>query len=201
MTSPRVPPPAITAALRVFRQYKDLAERAVAQVSDQALHQALDEDTNAIAVILQHVAGNLTSRFTEFLTSDGEKPWRDRDGEFVDVHRSRTELMALWEQGWSCLFGALEVLTPADLDKTVFIRGEAHPVWLAVARALAHCAYHVGQIVLIARVLAGDQWETLTIPRGGSAVYNRAVWGRSSDPNDSSLPGDAVPPSPEPCSP
>jgi hypothetical protein len=164
------------AALVSFRYHKNLADRAVAQVSDKALRRPLDPHTNSIAVIMKHVAGNLCSRWTDFLASDGEKPWRNRDDEFVDAFSSRQELQDAWENGWRCVLAALESLTEADLDRTVEIRGEAHTVALATQRSLAHTSYHVGQIVILARHWAGDVWETLTIPRGGSAAHNQAAW-------------------------
>ena len=167
----------VSAALVSFRYHKQLAEAAVGQLPDAKLHEPLDENTNAIAVIMKHVAGNLRSRFTDFLTSDGEKPWRDRDREFADTFGSRDELMEFWEEGWNCLLVALESLGEEDLGRTVTIRGEPHSVSLAVARSLAHCAYHVGQIVLVARVLAKDNWQTLTIARGQSAAHNQQHWG------------------------
>lgn len=160
-----------------FRSNKALADRAIEQLPDDRLHIALDANTNSIAVILKHVAGNLRSRWTDFLTTDGEKPWRNRDDEFVDTFTSRAALLADWESGWDRLFATLTSLTAADLGRTVPIRGEPHTVPLAVQRSLAHCGYHVGQIVLIARVLAGEQWTTLTIPRGASAGYNQKIWG------------------------
>ncbi len=167
----------IDGALAAFRANKGWADRAVAQLPDEKLHVALDPETNSIAVVMKHVAGNLLSRWTDFLTTDGEKPWRDRDDEFVDTFAARGDLLAYWESGWGRLFDALEALTPADVARTVAIRGEPHSVPLAIQRSLAHCGYHVGQIVLIARILAGDSWETITIPRGGSAGFNRRVWG------------------------
>jgi len=170
----------IGGAAVVFRSNKGWADKAVAQLPDEKLHVALDPNTNCVAVIMKHVAGNLRSRWTEFLTSDGEKPWRDRDNEFVDSFASRSDLLAFWEQGWNCLFETLASLTPSDLARTVTIRGEPHSVPLAIHRSLAHCGYHVGQIVMIARILAGDQWQTITIPRGKSAAFNQAVWGQGS---------------------
>jgi hypothetical protein len=128
---------------------------------------------------MKHVAGNLLSRWTDFLTADGEKPWRNRDDEFVDSFADRRELLDYWERGWDRLFEALAALTPGDLGKTVLIRGQPHSVPLAIHRSLAHCGYHVGQIILIARVLAGDNWETITIPRGASTTFNQAVWGKT----------------------
>jgi uncharacterized damage-inducible protein DinB len=166
-------------AVASFRYHKNLADRAVAQLSDDALRRALDEHTNSIAVIMKHVGGNLRSRWTDFLTTDGEKPWRNRDDEFVDAFASRDEVLAAWEAGWTALFDALQSLTQADMGRTVTIRGEPHSVALATERSLAHTCYHVGQIVILARHWAGDKWETLTIPRGASATHNQSVWGGS----------------------
>jgi hypothetical protein len=166
----------IDGALTAFRANKGLADKAVGQVPDEKLHVTLDPNTNSIAVIMKHVAGNLLSRWTDFLTTDGEKPWRHRDEEFVDAVTARAELTAHWNSGWQRLFDSLEGLSAADLCKTVTIRGEPHSVPLAIERSLAHCSYHVGQIVLIARILAGDNWTTITIPRGASASVNQRVW-------------------------
>jgi uncharacterized damage-inducible protein DinB len=166
----------VSAILNAFEANKKLADRAVAQVPDDQLHVALDPNANSIAVIMKHVAGNLSSRWTDFLTSDGEKPWRDRDDEFVDTFKNRAELLETWERGWACLRSTLQSLTADDLGKTVLIRGEPHTVPLAMSRSLAHTAYHVGQIVQVARVHAGESWKTLTIPRGGSEQFNRANW-------------------------
>jgi hypothetical protein len=168
----------IEGALTAFRSNKGWADKAVAQLGDDKLHVALDPNTNCIAVIMKHVAGNLLSRFTDFLATDGEKPWRNRDEEFVDTFMKREELLAYWESGWQRLFDSLTDLAPGDLSKSVTIRGEPHTVPLAIQRSLAHCGYHVGQIVLIARILAGEQWTTITIPRGASARYNQRVWGK-----------------------
>jgi len=169
----------IASAGVVFRSNKQWADKAVAQVSDDLLHVALDPNTNCIAVIMKHVAGNLASRWTDFLTTDGEKPSRNRDDEFVDSFAHRAELLEYWEQGWNRLLETLGRLGPGDLGKTVLIRGQPHSVPLAIYRSLAHCGYHVGQIIMIARILAGDKWETITIPRGASAAFNQKVWGKS----------------------
>ena len=168
----------ITSAITSFRANKEWADKAVAQLPDDKLHIPLDDNTNSIAVIMKHVAGNLKSRWTDFLTTDGEKPWRNRDDEFVDSFTSRQEVLNCWEEGWTCLFETLESLQPDDLSKTVTIRGEPHSVPLAIHRSLSHCGYHVGQIIMIARILAGDNWNTITIPRGHSASYNKSVWGK-----------------------
>ena len=166
----------LDSAIAKYKAQRHLAERAIVQVSDEKLHQPLDENTNSVAVIMKHMAGNMLSRWTDFLTTDGEKQWRDRDSEFVDDFHSRDDLMAFWHLGWDCLFSTLTALTVDDLTKSVRIRGEPHNVIEAIHRGLDHGAYHVGQIVLVARVLAKDNWTTLTIPRGGSEEYNRRVW-------------------------
>jgi hypothetical protein len=164
-------------AKAAFEYNKDLAERAVAQLTDEQLHKPLHSETNNVAVIMKHVAGNLLSRWTDFLTTDGEKPWRDRDDEFIDSFAARSELMDFWQRGWTSLFDALDALRPADMHATVSIRGERLSVPLAIARSLAHCGYHVGQIVLISRILVGDGWKTLTIPKGSSKQHNASNWG------------------------
>jgi hypothetical protein len=172
----------IPEALAVFRSQKDLADRAIAQVSDENLHIALDPNTNSIAVIMKHVAGNMISRWTDFLTSDGEKPGRDRDEEFIDRFASRKEVLDFWERGWATLFSTMESLKHEDLERTVTIRGEPHSVIRAIYRQLSHYGYHVGQIVQVARIHAGERWTTLTIPRGGSAEHNRRAWQKADRP-------------------
>src|SRR5688500_807449 len=153
----------IAAAINAFEANKRLADRAVAQVPDDKLHVALDANTNSIAVIMKHVAGNLLSRWTDFLTTDGEKPGRNRDDEFIDSFHSRAEVLDCWERGWDCLLATLKTLAPEDFGKSVMIRGEPHTVPLAMERSLGHTCYHVGQIVQVARIHAGKKWNTLTI--------------------------------------
>lgn len=167
----------IDGTLAALRSNKGWADKAVAQVSDEKLHLALDANTNSIAVIMKHVAGNLLSRWTDFLTTDGEKPWRNRDDEFVDSFATREELVAFWDSGWQRFSDTLASFCPEDLARTVTIRGEPHTVSLAIQRSLAHTTYHVGQIVMVSRILAGDHWTTITIPSGGSGNYNQKVWG------------------------
>jgi hypothetical protein len=169
----------VSAIINAFEANKRWADRAVEQLPDDKLHIALDANTNSVAVIMKHVAGNLLSRWTDFLTTDGEKPWRNRDSEFVDTFASRAELLAWWERGWACLFQTLKSLKGADLEKTVMIRGEPHSVPLALERSLGHTCYHIGQIIQVARIHAGEKWNTLTIPRGGSEQYNKANWGQT----------------------
>ncbi len=165
----------LTDSLDLFHYYKNLAERAMAQVSDQELYTALDAEANSIAVIVKHMAGNMRSRWTGFLTSDGEKPDRNRDTEFEDAPATREALLAMWEAGWQCLFSAIEPLSDADLQRTVTIRGEAHSVMQAVNRQVAHYAYHCGQIVLLAKHFKYDDWKSLSVPRKQSAEFNRRV--------------------------
>jgi len=165
----------IADALSLFRYYKQLAERAMQQVSDEQLFAVLDPETNSIAVIVKHMVGNMSSRFTDFLTTDGEKPARNRDGEFVDPPSTRQTLLAEWEAGWNCVFAAIEPLTDADLGRTITIRGEAHSVMQAINRQLAHYPHHVGQIVLLAKHFASDHWQSLSVPRNMSAEFNRSV--------------------------
>ncbi len=167
----------INGSISAFRSNKGWADKAIAQLSDDKLHVALDANTNSIAVIMKHVAGNLLSRWTDFLTTDGEKSWRNRDDEFVDTFENRDQLISYWESGWKTLFDSLSVLSGEDLGKNVTIRGELHSVPLAMQRSLAHTTYHIGQIILISRILAGDNWTTITIPRGGSSNFNQRVWG------------------------
>jgi hypothetical protein len=162
-------------ALEVFRYYKRLAERAMDQVTDEQLFETLDRETNSIAITVKHMAGNMRSRWTDFLTTDGEKPNRNRDAEFVDPPTTRTALLADWENGWSCLFKAIEPLTDADLRRRVTIRAEAHSVMQAINRQLAHYPHHVGQIVLLAKHFACEQWQSLSVPRNKSAEFNRKV--------------------------
>ncbi len=162
-------------ALAVLRYYKRLAERAMEQVTDEQLFAGIDKEANSIAVIVKHMAGNMRSRWADFLTTDGEKPDRDRDSEFVEPPATRKELQAVWEDGWGRVFSAIEPLTDADLGRTVTIRGEAHSVMQAINRQLAHYPHHVGQIVLLAKHFACDHWQSLSVPRNKSAEFNRRV--------------------------
>jgi len=162
-------------SIAVFHYYKKLAERAMAQCPDAGLFATLDAESNSIAIIVKHMAGNMRSRWTDFLTSDGEKPDRNRDTEFEAPPTARAELMEMWERGWRLLFGALEPLGDADLTRTITIRTEPHSVMQAINRQVAHYSYHAGQIVYLARHFAGDKWQTLTVPKKKSAEFNRQV--------------------------
>jgi hypothetical protein len=162
-------------SLSVFRYYKRLAEAAMVQVTDEQLFAVLDPEMNSIALTVKHMAGNMRSRWTDFLTSDGEKPDRNRDSEFMEPPSNREELMKLWESGWNCVFSALEPLSSEDMTRTVIIRGEAHSVMQAINRQIAHYAYHCGQIVFLAKHFQSAQWKSPTVPRGQSAKFNQQM--------------------------
>jgi hypothetical protein len=165
----------LTDSISLFRYYKDLGERAMSQCGEAMLFEALDAESNSIAIVVKHMAGNMRSRWTDFLTSDGEKPDRNRDSEFEAPATSRAELMQQWNAGWDCVFRALEPLTDADMTKTVFIRTEPHSVIQAINRQIAHYSYHIGQIVFLAKHFGCDQWKSLTVPRKQSAAFNLDV--------------------------
>lgn len=154
-------------SIRQLHQSKRQADRAIAQIAESDLFAVLDPESNSIAITMKHLAGNMRSRWTDFLTTDGEKPDRQRDAEFIlEEGDTQEALLARWEAGWQCVFEALAPLTPEDLSRTVFIRGEPHSVLEAINRQLTHYAYHVGQIVLLAKHYAGESWQTLSMPRG-----------------------------------
>lgn len=155
--------------IRNFRSYKKLAEEGLAQVSDDDFFRLLDPEANSIAILIKHMAGNMRSRWTDFLTTDGEKPDRHRDREFViDPGTSRAQVMQWWEQGWQCVFQAISPLKPEDLSRRVFIAGKEHSVLQAITRQLLHYAGHVNQIVLLAKHFRGEEWKSLSIPKGKS---------------------------------
>jgi hypothetical protein len=162
-------------SLSLFRYYKKLSEGAMEQLSDEQLFTALDEEMNSVAIIVKHMAGNMRSRWTDFLISDGEKPDRNRDSEFVAPPTTRAELMRVWNDGWERIFYALEPLSDADLAREVLIRSEPHSVMQAINRQIAHYSYHSGQIVFLAKHLKGSSWKTLSVPLNKSADFNRRV--------------------------
>lgn len=157
---------------KLFAYYKSLAEKAIEQVSEEGLHNSCGDGNNSIALIIQHLSGNMKSRFTNFLTEDGEKPWRNRDAEFENQTLNRMQLIELWESGWRTLFTAIDELKPENLDTIIYIRNEGHTVLEALHRQLAHYSYHVGQIVLLARKEVGKNWVSLSIPKNQSEKYN-----------------------------
>jgi hypothetical protein len=157
---------------RQFAYYKQLADQTFEQVSDEELFFKYNDDSNSIAIIVQHLWGNMMSRWTDFLTSDGEKEWRKRDSEFEEVVKTRAELLEKWEEGWNCLFTTLNSLKDEDFSKTVYIRNQGHSVMEAINRQLAHYPYHVGQIVYVGKMLANNKWKSLSIPKNQSKAYN-----------------------------
>lgn len=167
-----MPTPYLPSALKQFQYYKQLGEKTFAQVSDEQLFWQYNDDSNSMATIVKHLWGNMLSRWTDFLTADGEKDWRDRDAEFENDIRTREELMAKWEEGWACFFRALDALTETDLDRIIYIRNQGHTVMEAINRQLAHYPYHVGQIVFLGKMLAVKGWTSLSIPKGNSQQYN-----------------------------
>jgi hypothetical protein len=160
-------------ALQSFHSYKKLAERAMEQISDEEFFATIDEEANSIGVVVKHIAGNLVSRWREFLTTDGEKSDRDRETEFEIIADTRESLMEFWERGWKTLFDSVEPLTVEELSRTITIRGEPHTVVEAMNRQLTHYAYHVGQIVLLAKHFKSKEWKTLSVPKNRSAEFNR----------------------------
>ncbi|NMH26841.1 DUF1572 family protein [Flavobacterium silvaticum] len=162
----------LESAKNLFRYYKLLADKAMKQLEPAQLFFSEGEDCNSIAVIVQHMSGNMLSRWTDFLTTDGEKPWRDRDSEFEEKLKTPEDLFVAWEKGWDCLFAALDSVTDEQLGTMVYIRNEGHSILEAVNRQLAHYSYHAGQIVFYAKLLKRGSWDSLSIPRAGSKVYN-----------------------------
>jgi hypothetical protein len=158
-----------------FQKIKKLGEKAIAQLSDDQLHATIDPESNSVAILMRHMAGNMRSRWTDFLTADGEKPDRQRDGEFEDRRLPREALLAEWEDGWARLFAALAPLTDADLQRTVVIRAEPHTVYQAISRQVAHYAGHVYQILFLGKHLKGAGWTSLSVPRGQSEAFNRKM--------------------------
>ncbi|WP_326586448.1 DUF1572 family protein [Bacillus ndiopicus] len=161
-----------------FKSLKDLGDKAIAQLSEEGLHWTLHESSNSISILIRHLSGNMISRWTDFLTSDGEKPYRNRDEEFMDTMATNEELFALWEKGWNILFHALEQIPAEQLLTTIYIRGEAHTVIDAIERQLAHYAMHVGQIIFIAKQIQKDEWQSLSISKGQSSEYNEMMFNK-----------------------
>ena len=162
----------IESVKKQFLYYKKLGEQAIGQLNPEQLFESFNEDSNSISTIVKHLSGNMLSRWTDFLTTDGEKPWRDRDSEFMDTFKDQSELMSKWNEGWNCLLNSLDTLKPADLAIVIYIRNEGHTVLEAINRQLAHYPYHVGQIVYAAKILKNGDWKSLSIPKNKSGDYN-----------------------------
>lgn len=162
--------------LKEFQRYKSLGDRTFAQLEEDEIHWRMSDEGNSIAILVKHMVGNMLSRFTDFLTADGEKPWRKRDMEFEDPFSSKREMIESWEKGWKCVFDAVAVLDQDNFDTTVFIRKEKHSIIEALNRQLGHYAYHTGQIVMTAKSIRGNQWKSLTIPKGKSEDFNKTMF-------------------------
>lgn len=161
-----------------FEYYKMLGDKTFSQVKDDKLFWQYNDDSNSIAVIVRHLWGNMLSRWADFLNSDGEKEWRNRDAEFENDIQSREELISKWNEGWACLFDAINSLTADDLDKIIYIRNQGHTVTEAINRQLAHYSYHIGQIVFLGKMLAENSWTSLSIPKGNSQIYNKGKFAK-----------------------
>lgn len=159
--------------VKLLTYYKRLGERTLEQLNEEEIHLEPATNANSIAIIVKHLHGNMRSRWTNFLTEDGEKPWRERDGEFEDTLRSKKELLEKWNEGWDCFLQAIRSLTKEDLQKTIYIRNEGHQVVDAIHRQLAHYSYHVGQMVYLGKLIKGEGWQSLSIPKGRSQDYNQ----------------------------
>ncbi|MCP9746097.1 DUF1572 family protein [Lacihabitans sp. CS3-21] len=155
-----------------FEYYKLLGEKTFEQISDDQINWQYNAESNSISLIVKHLAGNMLSRWTDFLTTDGEKEWRNREGEFEGGIESKIQLLEIWNRGWNCLFDAIDSVSDEDLDKIIYIRNQGHTVMEAINRQLAHYPYHVGQIVFIGKMLLDENWQTLSIARGKSSIYN-----------------------------
>lgn len=171
----------LESVLKQFQYYKMLADKTIAVLSDEEIHWQPGTDTNSVAIIVKHMAGNMLSRWTNFLTEDGEKEWRKRDEEFEDSYDSKEEMIAHWESGWKCLFDALAAVTPDKLEHLIYIRNMGHTVMEAINRQLAHYPYHVGQIVFLGKIIKGDSWISLSIPKGGSKSYNQEKFSKEKE--------------------
>ena len=171
----------LESSIKFFEYYKKLGEGAIAQLTDSEVLYQPNEASNSIALIVHHISGNMLSRFTDFLTTDGEKPWRNREQEFNESYRDKKTMMQAWENGWECLFKALKDLQPSDLSKIIYIRNEGQTVLEAIQRQLAHYPHHIGQILFQAKVLKGSAFKSLSIPKGNSESYNQSKFAKEKE--------------------
>lgn len=163
----------ITSIQKQFNYYKSLGDKTFEQLNDEEIHWKYNDDSNNVSVIVKHIVGNMLSRWTNFYTEDGEKEWRHRDTEFEDTYKSKAEMLAAWQKGWDCLFAIINSLKADDLERIIYIRNEGHTVLEAINRQLCHYPYHIGQIVYIGKLLKGEQWKSLSIPKNQSTTYNQ----------------------------
>ena len=174
--------------IKRFQYYKELGDKTLAQLSEEQIFWQYNEESNSIAVIIKHTAGNMLSRWTNFLTEDGEKSWRNRDSEFVNSFKTKEEVLEYWEKGWNCLFEALNQINDENIHSTIYIRGEAHSVLDAVLRQLAHYPYHIGQIVFLGKMLKNEDWKTLSIARNKSQDFNNEMLSKYENISENSSP-------------
>jgi uncharacterized damage-inducible protein DinB len=159
--------------IKQFEYYKSLGEKTFHQLTFEDLKKEFAEDSNSISIIVKHIVGNMLSRWTNFMTEDGEKIWRHRDEEFIDTFKTKEELIEDWNKGWNCLFEAIKPLKTKDLERIIYIRNQGHTVTEAINRQSAHYAYHIGQMVFLGKLIKGNQWQSLSIPKGLSSNYNK----------------------------
>ncbi|WP_406683824.1 DUF1572 domain-containing protein [Seonamhaeicola sp. MEBiC1930] len=171
----------LSSITKQFEYYKSLGDKTLDQLSLEAIQNEISEDSNSVAIIVKHLSGNMLSRWTDFLTEDGEKEWRKRDTEFEDLFTTKEEILAYWNKGWNCLFNTINNLNNKDLDSIIYIRNQGHTVTEAINRQLSHYSYHVGQIVFLGKVLKGKDWKSLSIPRGQSKNYNKEKFSKEKD--------------------
>ena len=169
----------LSSVIKQFEYYKGLGDKTFDQLAFEELQKEFTEDYNSIAIIVKHLAGNMLSRWINFLTEDGEKAWRQRDSEFIDTYKTKDDLIHSWNNGWNCLFKALNALSESDLEKIIFIRNQGHTVTEAINRQMMHYAYHIGQIVFLGRLVKGKDWLSLSIPKGKSSDYNNAKFSKN----------------------
>jgi len=171
----------LTSTLKQFQYYKLLGEKTIDQLDDEQIHWHYNKESNSISIIVKHLVGNMLSRWTNFLTEDGEKKWRYRDEEFLDTYKNKKELLNAWEKGWQCLFNAITPLNYSDLEKIIYIRNQGHSVTEAINRQLTHYSYHIGQIVFLGKMLQDEKWESLSIPKGKSTTYNQEKFSKTNE--------------------
>ena len=168
----------LESTIKQFEYYKSLGDKTIAQLSFEELKKEFAQDSNSISIIVKHIVGNMLSRWTNFLTEDGEKEWRHRDEEFVDTYNSKEAIIDSWDKGWNCLFNAIKPLSDSDLEKIIYIRNQGHTVVEAINRQMMHYAYHTGQIVFLGKLAKGSDWQSLSIPKGKSKAYNSAKFSK-----------------------
>lgn len=168
----------LSSVTKQFEYYKSLGDKTFEQINERDIHWQPNENSNSIAVIVKHIVGNMLSRWTNFLTEDGEKTWRHRDSEFENTYTSKRDMTLNWEKGWHCLFNALNLLNENDLERIIYIRNQGHTIIEAINRQLTHYPFHVGQIVFLGKMIANENWESLSIPKGESVVYNQEKFGK-----------------------